>query len=176
MKMEMNNFRALTFCTQTPVNPLRQIIFPLRGTAVKKNKKKHEIFKKPILSKLRSCSFRFPPSLWRQDRTVFTSDQLGRPFRSQYVLRFESWETTCYFYATAERTVSEHNAGIVFTALKHLDLWICKSRSKVLNGFWVWSVNFFHLTFHSIKWFHQSDRIQFSLTFIMFTCGWYHAN
>lgn len=41
MKMEMNNFRALTFCTQTPVNPLRQIIFPLRGTAVKNKQKKN---------------------------------------------------------------------------------------------------------------------------------------
>lgn len=60
--MEMSYFRALIFCTQTSVNPLRQTTLPLRGTAVNKQ----WIFKKPILSKLKLwasahfISHRFP--------------------------------------------------------------------------------------------------------------------
>lgn len=139
----MSYFRALIFCTQTSVNPLRQTILPLRGTAVNKQ----WIFKKPILSKLRSCGLlliSFPPVFQantEEDRPA------GKTFsntacieiwtlRDGVLFLWDSWKD---FISTF---LEEQDVGILSLRWDNLN---SDSRSKARAEFWVWSLDFLHL-------------------------------
>lgn len=144
--MEMSYFRALIFCTQTSVNPLRQTILPHRGTAVNKQ----WIFKKPISSKLRSCGLlliSFSPSFPVEYRGGQTSWEDIFEHSMYWDLKAEGW---CVIFMRQLKGLhlilrrAECRRSVA--ALRQLKRRICKTRSRAWGEFWAWSLNLHLLT------------------------------